>query len=314
MNSDSPFRKADSLLTRGESTFYPTLVEAVRGRWQIQLKPRLEDVVGVMQNIPSRQSYRNQVMSKHVDFLLCMPDTLAPVLVIELDGSSHERPDRKRRDEQVDSILQSVGLPILHVPARAPYDPVLLERDILEKIASPTASHSAPTMPFVAVPPQRPQPPQQNTTPLTRPRKQQNKRTSAGMGLLRLTLSTALTILIAVLLWMSLTSALKSVGTASPTTAQPATADATATAILPAGTGQGHDAIVATANLNMRSGPGRDLPITGTFPEGTPLKVLGKDPTDYWIKVMAPNGETGWMSGRYLKLSVQLSDVPTVSK
>jgi very-short-patch-repair endonuclease len=308
MNSNSPFYKAQSLLTPGESAFYPALLEAVAGRWQVQVKPRLEDVVGVMENIPNRQSYRNQVMSKHVDFLLCMPDTLATVLVIELDDPSHERPDRKRRDEQVDSILQSAGLPILHVPTRASYDSALLERDILEKIASPTASHSAPTMPLVAGPPQK------NTTTLSRPRKQQSKGKNMGMGLLRVIISTALTILIAVLLWMGVISALRSVGTASRTTALPATADATATAIAPGGARQGDDAIVATANLNMRSGPGRDLPIVGTYPEGTALKVLGKDPTDYWLKVMAPNGKTGWMSGRFLKLSVQLSDVPVTDK
>ena len=137
------------------------------------------------------------------------------------------------------------------------------------------------------------------------------------MRLLGVAFTTALTILVAILLWMWFISALNSAGTMFPTTSAPSESSASATANLPADVGRADsdaDAIVAAANLNMRSGPGRDLPITGTFPEGTPLKVLGKDPTDYWLKVMVPSGKIGWMSGRFLNLSVQLSDVPVVSK
>lgn len=311
MNPDAPFRKAESLLTAGESAFYPALLEATAGRWQIQSQVRLEALVPVVKNIPFRRSYRNQVMSKAVDFVLCTPHTLAPVLVIELDDRSHTKPDRQRRDEQVDTILQSVGLPILHVRARASYDPTLLEHDIMEKIGTPAASHSAPTL-RIAVDHQ-----QQITIPDTRPLRKRGKKTGAGLRLLTLLLSTALTVLLAALLWMWVVSAFQSIGTMFPTSSAPSESSASATASLPPNASRADsdaDAVVATANLNMRSGPGRDLPITGTFPEGTPLKVLGKDPTEYWLKVLVPSGKMGWMSGRFLKLTVQLSDVPVVSE
>ena len=36
---------------------------------------------------------RNQILPKHVDFLICN-DRMTPLLAIELDGGSHNKPSR----------------------------------------------------------------------------------------------------------------------------------------------------------------------------------------------------------------------------
>ncbi len=50
--------------------------------------------------------------------------SLQPVLGIELDDSSHDRKDRKERDEFVDSLFAHAGLGILHVPTARAYQAV----------------------------------------------------------------------------------------------------------------------------------------------------------------------------------------------
>ncbi len=67
-------------------------------------------------------------------FLLCRSDTLEPVLVVELDDASHDRPDRRERDGFVDELFASVELPILHLRARKSYEPHEIRRQIEEAL------------------------------------------------------------------------------------------------------------------------------------------------------------------------------------
>ena len=46
------------------------------------------------------QAWRNRIHAKHIDFVLCDPGNLQPILCIELDDPSHNRPDRIERDPQ----------------------------------------------------------------------------------------------------------------------------------------------------------------------------------------------------------------------
>ncbi len=68
--------------------------------------------------------------SVHVDFVLCDPDALTPLLVIELDDSSHERTARRDRD----AFLGAAGLPILHVAARHAYAPTEIRALINDRL------------------------------------------------------------------------------------------------------------------------------------------------------------------------------------
>jgi hypothetical protein len=48
--------------------------------------------------------WRNRIARKHVDYLLCDPGSMRPVLGIELDDASHERAAREARDQFVDQV------------------------------------------------------------------------------------------------------------------------------------------------------------------------------------------------------------------
>lgn len=85
-------------------------------------KVALGDLFYVKRDDPSRyRIYTNKIDRKHVDFLLCDPATMRPLVGIELDDKSHQRPDRQERDAFVDQAFQAAGLALLHVPAKRAY-------------------------------------------------------------------------------------------------------------------------------------------------------------------------------------------------
>lgn len=63
--------------------------------------------------------HRNRFDKKIADFVLCDKERAVAQLVIELDGASHKKEKTKERDAFVDRMLDSIGLPILHLPVGA---------------------------------------------------------------------------------------------------------------------------------------------------------------------------------------------------
>lgn len=54
---------------------------------------------------------------------------------MELDDSSHQRPDRDARDRDVNRILEIAELPLLRVLVRRTYDGADIEKQLLEKLS-----------------------------------------------------------------------------------------------------------------------------------------------------------------------------------
>jgi len=111
----------DDFLSRAEASFFHVLRAAVAADCLIFSKVRLADLV-----FPPRQEGQfgawQRINRKHVDFVLCEPRTLRPLVALELDDRSHRRPDRLERDAFVDRVFADAGLPLVHVPARRSYD------------------------------------------------------------------------------------------------------------------------------------------------------------------------------------------------
>lgn len=76
-------------------------------------KVRLLDLLEPRKDSKMYRSYFNKVQAKHVDFVLCDKKMVARI-IIELDDSSHNRPDRQARDSFVDEILENVGYKVIH--------------------------------------------------------------------------------------------------------------------------------------------------------------------------------------------------------
>lgn len=129
-NTPLPYRRKEWLLTKAERSLFGVLRKCVGDRYLVFSMVRLADIFYIPRKAPSRQTAFNRIQSKHIDFLLCEPDAVKPVLGIELDDSSHERSDRRKRDEFVDRVFDAAELPLLRIKAKRVYDPI----DLLEAI------------------------------------------------------------------------------------------------------------------------------------------------------------------------------------
>ena len=117
------FESLKALMSPGELKFFRALEAAVGSQYRVFSKVRLADIVRPEKTGDNRAWYAafGVIKSKHVDFVVCDPETLEFQLIVELDDKSHDRSDRAERDQKVDDILAQANIPVLHVPAKAAY-------------------------------------------------------------------------------------------------------------------------------------------------------------------------------------------------
>jgi hypothetical protein len=129
-----PFFRRQYLLSVPEKRFYNVLREVVAPH-AVLAKVRLADLVEADERHILRKSNFDHIKSKHIDFVVC-DAALSPLIAVELDDSSHQRPDRVARDWDVNRILEIASLPLLRVPVRRTYDAKAIENEILTKLHS----------------------------------------------------------------------------------------------------------------------------------------------------------------------------------
>lgn len=135
---DFPYAVRDDFLSRAEQSFYLVLKEAVGDRALISPKVSLGDLFFAKVSDPSRhRALANRIDRKHVDFLLCDPRTVKPMVGIELDDRSHQRADRQTRDAFVERVFEAAGLPLVRVPVRMAYSVPELQVMVLGHLKTP---------------------------------------------------------------------------------------------------------------------------------------------------------------------------------
>ena len=119
-SKEYPYLLKPSVLSYNEGRMYRILENYCRKKCLVLIsKIRMADFIETVhtKDMKDEQEYTKKfykVTSKHVDFLICDPDRFCPLVAIELDDSTHLEEDRQERDEFVDKVYKSVGLPILH--------------------------------------------------------------------------------------------------------------------------------------------------------------------------------------------------------
>ncbi len=133
--ADHVYRLRDDFVSRAEASFFHTLRSVVRDQVLIFPKVNLADLVYAPRQQDQR-SARNRIDRKHVDFVLCDPATLRPIVAIELDDRSHQRQDRMQRDAFLDDVLRHAGLQLLRFPAGQSYSRQVLKTELSRVIPS----------------------------------------------------------------------------------------------------------------------------------------------------------------------------------
>lgn len=139
---DTPsYLKRESLLLEHEQRYFRTLTQVVGGHARVFPKVRLSDFVQPHGVQPEQRAHWMRVQRRCVDFLLCSPNNLSPVLAIDLDTRA-----KKRRREQspggdvVDKALKTANIPLLRIRATREYDP----HEVLHQIRLVLATSEEP--------------------------------------------------------------------------------------------------------------------------------------------------------------------------
>ena len=107
--------RAKALLSAWEAKALAEIQSDLPRGYHVCPQVRLADAVEIVQRDPSlRRAALGRVAQKSVDFAVI--DGQGHVaLVIELDDRSHDRSDRRRRDELVDAVLAHCAIPIKRI-------------------------------------------------------------------------------------------------------------------------------------------------------------------------------------------------------
>jgi hypothetical protein len=148
-----PYRLRDDFLSPAELNFCRVLQQAVGNGVIICPKVSLGDLFYPKTgNRRQNHAYRSRIDRKHVDFLLCDPQSMQPLVGIELDDSSHQRSDRQQRDRFVERVFEAANLPLLRQPVRSAYNIRSLVTSLQESTGRDfeTTSVPAPSTPAVS--------------------------------------------------------------------------------------------------------------------------------------------------------------------
>ena len=128
-----PYKKNKYLFSLAERSFYNVLEKITsKENYLLFSKVRMEDLLWIPRSIPSKERFgwRNRIKSRHVDFLICDKENISPLLVIELDDSSHNTIKAKQKDNFVDKVFKDAKIPLLRVKAKKYYS----EEEVLKEI------------------------------------------------------------------------------------------------------------------------------------------------------------------------------------
>lgn len=105
---DKPrYRKKRTYITRAEREFLQTLRSILDDRYEVCVQAPLVAVLD-----KENGGYRNELF-RVVDYLIVDAASYAPLLFVELNDASHNRPERAARDEKVFSLCAAADMPII---------------------------------------------------------------------------------------------------------------------------------------------------------------------------------------------------------
>ncbi len=140
-----PYHLVDEFISPAELNFFFNLKSAIGDSVHIFSKVKLSDLFYAKTgDFGKNRSYTNKIDRKHVDFLLCNPKTLKPILGIELDDKSHQRADRQERDDFVNHVFEAAQFPLLHVSVQRGYSQTELKSKISSYLSGKPIENEQP--------------------------------------------------------------------------------------------------------------------------------------------------------------------------
>lgn len=118
------YTRRESLFTAAELHFLHALRDAAPDGLEVFAKVRVADVLQPVSTLDQKSWRRafNRITGKHFDFVLCERASGRFRCVIELNDRSHERLERRKRDQLLSEACAGAKLPLLMIPVARLYD------------------------------------------------------------------------------------------------------------------------------------------------------------------------------------------------
>ena len=114
-----PYRMREQFMSTPELALLRVLQNMVRHHYVICPKVGLNDIFYIVR--PNENvHFFNKIFRKHVDFLLCEPDTLKPAFGVEL-VKPVAKTETRDADQFMEDLFLSAGLPLVHIGSNDHY-------------------------------------------------------------------------------------------------------------------------------------------------------------------------------------------------
>jgi very-short-patch-repair endonuclease len=129
-NNIYSYTAKSSLMSKTESDFFVKLERAVSERYYVFPQVHLSAILDHRVKGQEWKYAFRHINGKSVDYVLCSRATLKPTYAIELDDYTHDKPDRRERDSEVERIFEAANLPLVRFRNKD-----VSENDIIQALA-----------------------------------------------------------------------------------------------------------------------------------------------------------------------------------
>ena len=115
-----PYRLREQFLSFTELSLLSMLLEMADEHYVVCPKVALNDIFYIQRPNENVHFY-NKIFRKHIDFLLCEPDSMKPAFGVNL-VKPIAKEDTRSADQFMEDLFLDAGLPLVHVPSSETYE------------------------------------------------------------------------------------------------------------------------------------------------------------------------------------------------
>lgn len=106
---ETVYKLKDNLLTKIEREFFTVFKETVGDKYIVQPQVNLASII----TKESESFTRHNELFRNIDFGIFTKEEYTPLLLIEINDSTHKQPDRIARDKKVKEICEEAEIPLI---------------------------------------------------------------------------------------------------------------------------------------------------------------------------------------------------------
>jgi len=141
IDNSNPFQvqRKPALLSPVERSFLGLLEKAVQNEYRIVNRVKLADVLDVREQASdkSRRSIALKLNAKYLDYVLCEPDSMKVIAVLDLVNTHSKEGHKAVPDWFVSGALEAAGVPYLRIGIKAGYSVTELQAALAMKLGKP---------------------------------------------------------------------------------------------------------------------------------------------------------------------------------